>query len=99
MPCHNYVLGHFPGYVNLGRTLCCAKFFSVPAAQWNQLTPQERWSLNRAFLNGLQPPSSNRVVFSHYPSQARLGSSFYHEIRHLQAIGVRVRPVQDAYVP
>lgn len=81
MPCHNYVLGHYPGYVNLGGKLCRAEIFSIPAAHWNHLTPQQKWSRNRTFPNGVRTSNSNCVVFSHAPSQARLGSWFYHEIR------------------
>ena len=99
MPCRNYVLGHYPGYVNLGGKLCQGESFNVPATKWNQLTPQQQWALNQAFLKRIPQHPSNCLVFSHAPSQARRGSWFYYEIRYLKSLGVSVSPVQDAYVP
>ena len=42
---------------------------------------------------------NDKFVFSHHPSRARRGSSFFQEIVYLQSRGVTVLPTQDAYIP
>ena len=94
----NVVLGHYGGYLTLAAKLSSAIWFVVPAAIWNGMTPANRWSANRAFLD-MAIIRNDKFVFSHRPTRARRGSSFFREVIYLQSRGVTVQPTQDAYIP
>lgn len=93
----NVVLGHYPEYLELASKIDCAKTFCVPSATWRQMSPCQQWADNVRFLNAAID-QRDAVVFSHHPSQARLGSSFSRELRHLRNRGVMVLSAQDAYL-
>jgi hypothetical protein len=94
----NAVIGHYPGYVTLASKVDCARWFSIPAATWNLMSPSQQWAANVSFLNAVIGHRDS-LVFSHHPRQARLGSSFYRELMYLRSRGVTVMPTQDAHVP
>jgi hypothetical protein len=45
------VIGHFPDYVNVAKSIPGAKYFSIPTALWNKLGSVKGWALNRKFLD------------------------------------------------
>ena len=94
----NVVLGHYGGYLTLAAKLNGAVWFVIPALMWNEMSPAARWSANRSFLD-MAILRNDKFVFSHHPSRARRGSSFFQEIVYLQSRGVTVLPTQDAYIP
>lgn len=94
----NVVLGHYGGYLTLATKLDCAKRFSVSAQAWSRMSTSQRWAANKSFLDGAIS-GNDKFVFSHYPSRARRGSSFFREVVYLRRRGVTVIPTQAAYVP
>ena len=94
----NAVLGHYRGYLELAAKLDCARRFSLPAQAWTGMSPSQRWAANTAFLDEAIS-AGDRFVFSHHPSRARRGSSFFREIVYLRRRGVAVLPTQAAYLP
>ena len=94
----NVVLGHYRGYLTLAAKLDGAIWFIIPAHLWNGMAPATQWAANRAFLD-MAIMRNDKFVFSHPPSRARRGSSFFRELYYLQNRGIPVSPTQDAYIP
>ena len=44
------VIGRYPIYISEGGRLG-ARTFNIPADQWNAMTPDQQWALNKEFLD------------------------------------------------
>ncbi len=94
----NVVLGHYPEYTDLAERLD-ANCFSVPERIWNRLSDQQRWELNRSFLETHVVQAGSQIVFSRRPQAARRNSFFESEINYLLSRGVGVTPDLTAFLP
>ena len=93
----NTVLGHFPNYLNLAAKLHDVHLFSVPNKQWANMSLNQRWSANAAFLQ-TAIGNGNCFCFSDHPIAARRGSYFYNEVRYLRSCNVRIVLPLNAYI-
>lgn len=90
------VLGHFPHYGHVSDQLG-GRHLDVSPANWNTLSPTDRWRENRYFLNRTLA-RRDRIVLAHHPRRARPGSYYDRELRFLKARGVQTAALQDVHI-
>ena len=78
------VLGSYPDYVNLAEQLG-ANYFNVPMEQWAQMTADEQWAANQAFIDSAVARGDSFVFSNEF---AVAGSSYQRELLYLELIGV-----------
>jgi hypothetical protein len=66
------VIGRFPFYLRLGERLK-AKVFNFPQNQWLAMTPEQRWAINREFLDAAIA-AGEQIILECAPEKVPLGS-------------------------
>ena len=68
------VIGRFqavPNYLELAAKMG-AKAFAIPPSQWNAMTPEERWAINREFLDAAMA-AGEQIILECAPGKGRAG--------------------------
>jgi hypothetical protein len=84
------VLGHYPEYTNLADELN-ANRFSIPSEQWNAMSVEERWSINRQFLDEAIS-HSDQFRLATPINQVRPGSYYQKELNYMYKQGYKISP-------
>lgn len=79
------VLGHFPAYIDLAKSLS-ARVFSIPSEVYQSMTPEQRWDANQAFIDSALADGCP-IILATPPSQVRVASAFQQELAYLTDLG------------
>jgi len=82
------VLGSYPDYIKLSDRLG-ARRFEMPMDVWNKLSPSQRWTANRKYLDRMIS-KGDEVILSNPVSSAQPGTTFLKEIQYLRSRGYRI---------
>ncbi|MFZ4381675.1 MAG: hypothetical protein ACOYO0_06905, partial [Sandarakinorhabdus sp.] len=84
------VIGHYDHYLRVAHELDAAAF-DVPTDQWNALSDDEKWSLNRQFLDWVMEQSAY-IVLATDPAFIKRPSWLDRELRYLALHGYKIEP-------
>lgn len=82
------VLGHYPEYVNLAKSLG-AKRFNIPTNIWEGMRTAEKWGANQKFLDRMILRGDN-IRLATPLSQVKPGSFYQQELNYLFGKGYKV---------
>jgi len=80
------VLGKFPDYITLADELG-ANRFSIPAKEWNAMTPVQQWAANRAFLDAAISRGDDIILSNPVSSISDATGYFKMELEYLAGKG------------
>jgi hypothetical protein len=89
------VIGRFPYYLELGGRLK-AKVFNIPMAQWEAMTPDQRWAINREFLDAAMA-AGEQIILATPPEKIPAGSTLEKELDYLASYGYRPKLIGDQW--
>jgi hypothetical protein len=87
------VIGRYPFYLGLGERLK-AKVFNIPQRQWLAMTPDERWAINREFLERAID-AGEQIILECAPEKVPLPSTLEKELDYLASRGYFPRQIAD----
>jgi hypothetical protein len=67
------VIGRYPHYLELGNRLK-AKVFNIPQAEWDAMAPDEKWAINREFLDAAIA-AGEQIILETAPEKVPIGST------------------------
>jgi hypothetical protein len=79
------VIGRYPIYISEGGRLG-ARIFNIPADQWNAMTPDQQWALNKEFLDKAIA-GNEEIRLATPPEKVPLGSALEKELKYLASHG------------
>jgi hypothetical protein len=79
------VIGRFPYYLELGERLK-AKVFNIPQSEWDTMTREQRWAINREFLDAAIA-AGEQIILATAPEKVPLGSTLEMELEYLATYG------------
>jgi len=92
------VIGRFqaiPNYLELAKKLG-ANAFNIPESQWDAMTPEERWAINREFLDSAMA-AGEQIILECAPEKVEPGSTLEKELEYLRTLGYRPRLIGDRW--
>jgi RHS repeat-associated protein len=90
------VLGHWPEYVDAARASGAGRF-DIGTTLWNALSANDRWMLNRQFLDAAIARGDD-ILMATPPNRIRPGSHLDNEVKYLEELGYRYDDAAEAMV-
>jgi hypothetical protein len=87
------VIGRYPHYLVLAESLK-ARVFNIPQDQWLAMAVEERWVINRKFLDEAIM-ANEQIILATPPEKVPLGSTLEKELNYLASHGLLPRQVGD----
>jgi hypothetical protein len=85
------VIGRYRIYLDVAAELG-GEVFNIPQDKWNSMTPDERWALNKEFLD--QAIAGNKTIrLATPPEKVPLGSTLEKELNYLASHGYLPRQI------
>lgn len=72
------VIGRYPFYLELGERLK-ARVFDIPQKAWKAMTPDQRWAMNRDFLDSAIA-AGEQIILTTTPEKVPMGSTLEMEL-------------------
>jgi hypothetical protein len=89
------VIGRYPFYLELAEELK-AKVFNISQSQWLAMTPDQRWEINRAFLDAAMA-AGEKIILATAPEKVPVGSTLEKELDYLARYGYLPRLIGDQW--
>ena len=89
------VIGRCPYYLVLAESLK-ARVFNVPQDQWSAMSVEERWVINRKFLDEAIM-ANEQIILATPPEKVPLGSTLEKGLNYLASHGLLPRQVDDRW--
>lgn len=87
------VIGRYPHYLELAESLK-ARAFNIPQGQWLAMSAEERWAINRQFLDEAMA-ADKQIILATAPEKVPLGSTLEKELDYLASYGFFPKEVGD----
>lgn len=91
------VLGRYKAYLDLADDID-GNVFNIPTEIYDNLTPDEAWKLNQAFLDEAIARKDTFILASKW-AEAVPGSAYYHELQYLFSKGYTISITQYYLIP
>ena len=85
------VIGRYRFYLELGERLN-ARVFNIPQSEWDAMTPEQRWAINRDFLDSAIM-RGEQIILECAPEKVPMGSTLEKELDYLATHGYLPRLV------
>jgi hypothetical protein len=82
------VIGRYqatPSYIELAKKLG-AKWFAIPQSEWHAMTREQRWAINRDFLDAAIM-GGEQIILECAPEKVPPGSTLEMELEYLGTLG------------
>jgi hypothetical protein len=92
------VIGRYqatPNYLELAEKLG-AKAFAIPQSEWDAMSPDKRWALNREFLDEAMA-SGEQIILATPPEKVPVGSTLEMELDYLASFGYLPKLIADQW--
>jgi hypothetical protein len=87
------VIGRYPIYLQEAARLC-GRAFDIPQDEWDAMTPDERWTFNRKFLDEAIL-AGEQIILATPPEKVPSGSTLEKELNYLASHGCFPKQVGD----
>jgi hypothetical protein len=87
------VIGRYPIYLQEAGRLS-GKVFNIPQYEWDAMTPDQRWTFNKEFLDKAIV-AGEQIILATPPEKVPSGSTLEKELNYLASCGCFPRHVGD----
>jgi len=87
------VIGRYPIYLQEPRRLC-GRVFNIPQYEWDDMTPDQRWTFNKEFLDKAIV-DREQIILATPPEKVPSGSTLEKELNYLASCDCFPKQVGD----